>query len=189
MCTAGSIPLAKHILQLGADVNRAGSIGKSARTPLWTSVWQANVPMSELLLHHGANADFQDDRGNTSLLIALQLQNMELVDLLLNEGHADVNLNNFAGETPLLRAVASRRSDVVARILAAPAILVNKLVGDGYSVLYRAVEQGDVEIIKQLLQANAGWFKCLVEITHSALLISFVFSQISHFVALTIRHG
>lgn len=67
------------------------------------------------LIQKGANPNIQDDRGNTPMMIAVELSYAEGVQILLRYG-ANVNLANSSGETPLIRAVQLRKLDLV-RIL------------------------------------------------------------------------
>jgi len=73
-----------------------------------------------LLQQDDINANLQDSRGNTPLLIAAERGWDEGVSILIKYG-ANVNLANSSGETPLIRAVQVHDIEVVRQLLAAGA--------------------------------------------------------------------
>lgn len=73
-----------------------------------------------LLQQDDINANLQDNRGNTALLIAAERGWGEGVQILIKYG-ASVNTANSSGETPLIRAVQVHEIDVVRQLLAAGA--------------------------------------------------------------------
>ncbi|MFZ5748595.1 MAG: ankyrin repeat domain-containing protein [Pseudomonadota bacterium] len=72
------------------------------------------------LLQKGANPNLQDDEGNTPMLLAANIGWGAGVEILITY-HADVNLGNSRGETPLIRAVQTRNLDLVRILLKAGA--------------------------------------------------------------------
>jgi uncharacterized protein len=66
------------------------------------------------------NANLQDGRGNTALLIAVEQNWSEGVGILIRY-RANVNLANSRGETPLIRAVQMHNADIVRQLLEAKA--------------------------------------------------------------------
>lgn len=73
-----------------------------------------------LLQQDDINANLQDGRGNTALLIAAERGWDEGVQILIKYG-ANVNLANMSGETPLIRAVQVHDINVVRELLEAGA--------------------------------------------------------------------
>jgi ankyrin repeat protein len=73
-----------------------------------------------LLQQDDINANLQDGRGNTPLLIAAERGWDEGVSILIKYG-ANVNLANTSGETPLIRAVQVHDIEVVRQLLSAGA--------------------------------------------------------------------
>mgnify|MGYP001206222351 CR=1 FL=1 len=90
-----------------------------------------------MLIKAGADVNAVDEAGNTPLMYAIQCRDLRMIDLLINEGHADPNLGNTLGETPLSKAVDANR-EFALRLLRAPGINVNGLIAEGYTALYRA---------------------------------------------------
>jgi uncharacterized protein len=73
-----------------------------------------------LLQQDDINANLQDNRGNTPMLIAAERGWDEGVRILIKYG-ANVNLANTSGETPLIRAVQVHDIEVVRQLLDAGA--------------------------------------------------------------------
>ena len=72
------------------------------------------------LLGRGANANAQDGRGNTALLLVTGIGCGDCIDILV-KNKANVNLGNSSGETPLIRAVQLRNIDLAQKLLTAGA--------------------------------------------------------------------
>lgn len=79
-----------------------------------------SVYLRVLLQQDDINANLQDGRGNTALLIAAERGWDEGVQILIKYG-ANVNLANMSGETPLIRAVQVHDINVVRELLDAGA--------------------------------------------------------------------
>jgi uncharacterized protein len=73
-----------------------------------------------LLQQDDINANLQDGRGNTPLIIAAERGWDEGVSILIKYG-ANVNMANTSGETPLIRAVQVHDIEVVRQLLNAGA--------------------------------------------------------------------
>jgi ankyrin repeat protein len=73
-----------------------------------------------LLQADDVNANLQDTRGNTALMIAVEQNWGEGVGILIRY-RANVNLANSGGETPLIRAVQMHNVDIVRQLLDAKA--------------------------------------------------------------------
>lgn len=100
------------------------------------------------LLKNGANVNFQDDFGSTSLAIACSLGYDEVCDILIAHG-ANPNLADINGETPLHAATQRKALDALRALLDAGA---NPL-GDksGYCMpLDYAEESGSTEVVEEL---------------------------------------
>lgn len=100
------------LLQNHADPNLADLPGKPMTPyydrPLAQAVNRHNAIVAAALIEAGADVNRQNDEGYTALYYALQLQNLQMVQLLLN-AHADPNLQSrdrsLDGTTPLGLAV------------------------------------------------------------------------------------
>ena len=110
---------------------------------------------SDLLQAQGSTVvNFQDDEGNGALHILAGRRDGQWLSFMLGK-KADPNLQNRAGETPLL--VASRigyleGADLLLR-MGAKVDLPNKL---GETPLIVAVQQRQLPVVKRLLEAGAN---------------------------------
>lgn len=89
---------------------------------------------------------------NSSLLLAVQNHNLEMVKLLLSEG-ADVNSRDEIGRPPLARIVlsVSEKAMPIARTLIEAGADPKEFRGWPEPPLYFAIKRGNVEMVKMLL--------------------------------------
>jgi len=101
-CRRGSISCAKYLERRGADVTLKCD---KNRTVLHLCVQSMKVDMvQECLTWKNIDKNAVDDKGNTALVMACDLGNMTMVQLLVNEG-ADVYTTNNNGDSALTYAV------------------------------------------------------------------------------------
>jgi ankyrin repeat protein len=107
------------------------------------------------LIEAGVEVDPRDtEHGETGLMLAAQAGSEELVRLLLERG-AEVNARDAVyGRTALGFALWSR-SLVVMQMLVAADADINARDGDGLTVLMRAAEAGEEEIVAWLIANGA----------------------------------
>src|SRR5687767_5564102 len=154
----GSADTMKVLIDSGADVNAANSVGATAL--MWAATDADKV---RLLLARGADVKAVSQRGRTALFVAARSDrsadivrlliaagadgrasdgakmtvlhaaawgnDTETVRLIVNAG-ADVNAVDFAGFTPLIHAASNRNVDAV-RLLLAKGADINARSGDG----------------------------------------------------------
>jgi len=80
----------------------------------------AHLANARRLLRAGASVNLPDEDGVTPLMLAAQVGDEGLVEMLLERG-ADVNLADREGATPMFDAVGCNRAGVVSKLLAAGA--------------------------------------------------------------------
>lgn len=97
------------------------------------------------------NINYQDEDGNTPLLVASANNLGYLVSKYIEFG-ADINLKNNLGETPLMHAIATENVTLV-RYLIEKGANVNDYNNDGLSILEIASETKNQQIFK-LLEEN-----------------------------------
>jgi ankyrin repeat protein len=107
------------------------------------------------LLAGGVNPNAADDRGNTTLMLlairSVRSDTLPMAHQLLDAG-ADVNAIDDWGRTALMKAVATKRTEIVRFLLEHGArVQGNDL--DGESALSEAFRTGDAEIIELIDQA------------------------------------
>src|SRR6266702_3053945 len=112
-----SVGIARLLLERGVDVNARK---KNKTTPLHSAASQGWLKTAQVLLDHGANADAENDEGDTPLnLVARcddELEDCGDIARLLLERGVDVNARNKNKTTPLHSAAFGGGSKV-ARVL------------------------------------------------------------------------
>ncbi|XP_022902031.1 palmitoyltransferase Hip14 [Onthophagus taurus] len=78
-------------------------VDRSGMTPLMWSCWKVcNLDPTRLLLTLGANPSLTDaNQGNTALHWAILTRNTTAISALVLQGHANLNIPNHRGDTPL----------------------------------------------------------------------------------------
>jgi ankyrin repeat protein len=136
------------LLNNGADVKIESILyGK----PMLIAAGLGSIPVMEALLAHGANINDEfkvDDattgqqlKGVTLLMWACAGDHLEMVNWLIKNG---VDLKEEAHGRSL-----NRKTNCVTKV-------------EGKHAMYFAIESGNIEIVKALLDAAGGWTKALV---------------------------
>lgn len=101
------------------------------------------------LLADGADIDATDDRGRTSVMIAIHTNQLELFTFLVEQG-ANINIRDNQQDNPLLYAGAEGKLDFLRAAIAAGAdtTITNRYGG---TALIPAADRGHVEIVRELL--------------------------------------
>ena len=122
-------------------------------TPLaWAVHWDA-LPMADLLVRAGANANAANDLGVTPLMLASTNGSAPMVDRLLQAG-ADQAVARSTGETALM--MASRTGSVaVVRLLVAHGADVNATTTGGHTALMWAAAERHADIVQVLAEIGA----------------------------------
>ena len=157
-------PPASEIMSLllanRADPNFIGHWGQ-------TALMEANTAAKvKLLVTHGAQVNARDEMGKTALVHAVDRGDVAVVEALLQAG-ADASIADEKGTTALMYALQepspyNREGSTELRVAAAQLLLKGK-VGDvnaqnenGETPLMRAVDLGEIEIVKSLLDRGAN---------------------------------
>ena len=98
-------PIARTLLEHGADPNAPDDLGNTALHLASRRDWGEVVTFVELVLEYGANVDARDKKGWTPLHGAAYHLNLEVVVVSLNRG-ADPCAQTNKGETPIQLANA-----------------------------------------------------------------------------------
>jgi glycerophosphodiester phosphodiesterase len=105
-----------------------------------------NLELLKLLINKGASVDLSDEDGETPLLFAIRSHFLDGVNVLIQQGHVDINLaEKINGWTPLMIAAIEGFKDIVEALLEAKA---NKDIVDhnGWSASEHAVFRGYLDI-------------------------------------------
>ena len=151
-----NIPEVQRLLRLGVPVDFLGL--DQGRTPLHYAIENGQLEIVKELLKHDANVNATDTKDFTPLQIAATKNNQETIELLINKG---ANFSN--GQSPIGFALNFRQFQNVILLMKYGAqldTLFHKILRDGkdengLTVLHWAVMDGDIDIVKSLLEHNA----------------------------------
>ncbi|KAI9928477.1 hypothetical protein MW887_002522 [Aspergillus wentii] len=165
--------LVQILLKKGADVNAAAGV-YAGQTALQAAAAHEDTNILTLLIDEGAdvNAPASPEEGQTALQSAVSAGNIEAVNILLQAGANTNATPSFDSRTALQRALRIQdneaRSEMVQRLLAAGAE-IDEANEKKHAALHSAVEQGDYEMAKWLLQKgvspNPGFSPGLAKLT------------------------
>ena len=148
----------RKLLARGADVNAAGSTG---RTALHCAAFQDEAAAVDVLITYGARLDAADHEGCTALHVASANGACEAIVSLLRHGAARTKLNG-AGRSPLLVAVENSRLAAATLLLHASEEeendedFVDRRYGsDEYSALDLAARGGHTEVCQMIVRHGA----------------------------------
>ena len=161
----GDIELAKLLISNNANVNiQSYDYSTALMCAIKSPIVKTRIPMIELLIANKADINITDANGLGALNIAIMNNDMELtkieyaintdnIDLLqlLVENGADINrANDISSLTPLMRASRTGLENIV-RILLSRNAELNTTDKYGNTALHMAAENSQLNIVKLLL--------------------------------------
>ena len=141
------------LLNHGADVK---GHDESGNTLLHLAALTGDLELARISLERIADTiNSQNDDGLTALLLALERENLDVAQLLLDH-NADVNVRDKRGNTPLHVAVSTGNGHLdICRILLNRNAEVNSRNHHGSTPLLLASEHGAPELVELFLDHNA----------------------------------
>jgi len=150
--SAGDVPTIRALLAVGLDVDAHDQRGYTA---LWNAILRGHNDAALFVLDAGADPRRRYRYGATALALAAKFGDERLVARLIGAG-ADVNaVESVNGETPLLSAIEKKRVPSCIRLLIEAGSDVNRSRNDGSTPLIRAVRNGLLDVVNQLMAAGA----------------------------------
>ncbi|KAJ8907342.1 hypothetical protein NDN08_007456 [Rhodosorus marinus] len=145
--STGSVAVCKFLIDQGCLIDVPSS---KRQTPLCLASQRGHANVVRLLLREGARTMHEDEQKLTPLHLAALNGHDAVVSVLIDAG-ADANAENVTGTTPICYAVQRRHARCVRLLIHGGA----KLSVPGSSpLLFIAADEGDVECVKALLDAN-----------------------------------
>ncbi|MGE3262141.1 MAG: ankyrin repeat domain-containing protein [Bacteriovoracia bacterium] len=89
---------------------------KSLDEQLMDQVMMGNLPKVQNLVKNGANVNYQDEDGNSSLHFAVLKEHQEIIQFLIIKG-AKVNIQTKMGTTPLMQVAIDNAPKIIADLL------------------------------------------------------------------------
>jgi ankyrin repeat protein len=138
----------------GLDINYMDEHGLNAT---YYAVAGRHPEVLKVLIAAGGNINIKTRRGKSLLMLACELGNFELVDILLRAGAPADEVYPLTRETALLLAAArNNHDDRILQALIAAGADVNRVDDMGNSALMRAVQAQNLEKVRMLLAAGAN---------------------------------
>jgi ankyrin repeat protein len=110
-CGSGSPSLTKILIEANSDINKQNTYGN---TPLLAAALAGNVESTKYLILAGANPNAQNNKGSTALHFICYSESSDIsVAQVLIEAHADVNIRDHKGMTPLLACVTTGKQQLI----------------------------------------------------------------------------
>ncbi len=148
----------KKWIKAGANVNYVEFC--SYYTPLLNATCIGNYEISKLLIENGANVNYVNKVGGTSLSIAADNGNPEIVKLLLENGASStINHKDILRNSPLHKAIRKGSLETIKLLVEHGADLTHSVI---VACIYNQKEKVQKEIINYLIEKGAEIpFSCI----------------------------
>lgn len=146
------------LIKQGVNINAPNVNGF---TPLILAITKQDIKLVQFLLEHGADVNYVNKYGNSVLVNSLFTKNQKIIQLLLDEG-ADINYVNKYNMNVLMYLTSYLKTDFnsyfpIFKLLINHSNLdINKKIKVNGSALHFAVQMGQFEVVKLLLEHNAN---------------------------------
>lgn len=134
------------LLKNGADINIADPDDVS---PLLVAIMNANWDLAQRLIEAGADINQWDMYGETPLFIAINQRNR------LDGGHNSIDAPNTTTGTAIVKLLLDKGANPNVQLFFKPANLTGTTNTRGATPLIRAANNGDLEMVKLLLEHGA----------------------------------
>ena len=163
---SGKPEAVRALLAAGADVNYACREGNIGQTALYSAIQTGSLELVDLLLELGAHPDAELADGTTLLTAARNGDQKEIATRLIQAGAVDLGAQSKVEEIgagpsdggsdlTLEQAIDQKRPAAVRALLAAGVDPNQRVDEYGTTLLHRAVDSGDDDIVLALLEGDA----------------------------------
>lgn len=115
----GKIPMLEKLLEKGVDINTTAD--GWFQSAVFFSIRTRNIEMYKFLRKSGALLNMPDNRGITSLRMAVETGDLDFISLILEEDPSQINIADAYGYTPFLIAASSGEIEIVNLLLSSGA--------------------------------------------------------------------
>ena len=152
------------------DTNLNCQDTKNGTTPLILSIMYNSFEILELLLSDPrTDTNTVDHHGQSPLHHAVYRDNPQIIELLAQSTATNINSRDNERQTPLILADKWRSPRATRSLLSIPAVEAELVDIRGSTALCYAVEDGDNEIVQQLLERTSGVHNCRNEACNKTL--------------------
>lgn len=148
-CENGWTPGVELLLENGSYVE--GKDKADGKTALMYAAQGVNTMIVQELIGRMANINAKDFEGKTALMYAIEKQNDRVVNLLLRQGADCLATDNY-GNNIAMYAVKHNNRTLLRELVRNPLIDWNKTNNEGISPFALACMDGDLNIVRQILQ-------------------------------------
>ena len=151
VCLQGQANAVRCLVRYNAD---ADVKNREKNTPLHLAAIKGEIGVIRSLIGANCDVNIPDKHGDTILHQCARNGKLEIVELLVDTGGCQLDAENSAGETPLIRAMKYGFADIV-ECLARNGADVNRTTENGDTPIQLAVRKGDVELVTRLIRLGA----------------------------------
>jgi len=156
-----NLDIIKLAVKLGSDIN-ARMIASHYRIPYSSLHLIAqefyDISIAQFLIEKGIDLELKASGALggeiTALNLAADFGNTELVELLIQHDTNIEGLDNINNSTPLIKAVQKQHPEIVKLLLIKANI--NAKMDEGWTALHVATNNGDIELVKLLIEKKAN---------------------------------
>lgn len=174
--------LVKVILELNADVNAANAF--QGKTPFVTAITHSSADIVKMMMDHGADLELDNANGSVPLEKAFESGDKEKIDLFIGMLNT-ANVRQWHLLDKYLQS-PNPEQEVLAKLVQLGAD-VNRLDGQGRSVLYRSIRMKNLDCLEFLIKAGAD--VNLGSTEHPSVLYHALLHQRTGAVEVLLRHG
>ena len=102
------------------------------------------------MIAHNANLDLPDGIGDTPLSIAIDENNLDMVELLVENG-ASTNIHDAHGETPFQKAILRKHIDIIKYFMDNGDDLSSRTKNPRYTIIELPLKENQIDIMKNLI--------------------------------------
>ncbi|XP_071115831.1 serine/threonine-protein phosphatase 6 regulatory ankyrin repeat subunit A-like [Haliotis cracherodii] len=150
-CDGGNVEIVEYIVS--RNIVNINSTGYVRRTPVMSAVLKGHKAVFVLLVSKGCDLTVKDKNNDNILYAACDGGNVEIVEYIVSHNIVDINITDYRGRTPAMRAVFKGHKAVFDLFVSKGCDLtVKDKYGD--NILHKACDGGNVQIVEYVVSRN-----------------------------------